>query len=242
MSSRTASHWLVRLGLTLLVFTGLVGAFAVGLWGLAWMAIHDTPQPLAFAPSRSDRSATGATVETGYGAAALLSVPGNPSVALHGHSASVVAARFSQDGRSLVSFDAAGNVRRADVAASSALHSITEFNGLPWLGDRLWKSYGRTIGLLALANYARSYPMTFRDCASCPEMVVIPAGRFKMGSPEGEEGRSEDKGPQHEVVIGKPFAVGRFEVTRVEYATFVAATGRADAPSCFTETVIGKAD
>ena len=54
---------------------------------------------------------------------------------------------------------------------------------------------------------------TFRDCPECPEMVVIPAGEFVMGSPEDEEGRYADEGPQHGVRIAKPFAVGRFEVT-----------------------------
>ena len=39
---------------------------------------------------------------------------------------------------------------------------------------------------------------TFRDCPECPEMVVIPAGSFMMGSPESEEGRDSDEGPQHQ--------------------------------------------
>src|SRR5687768_7470563 len=33
---------------------------------------------------------------------------------------------------------------------------------------------------------------TFRDCASCPDMVVIPAGSFMMGSPDDEAGRNSD--------------------------------------------------
>ena len=37
---------------------------------------------------------------------------------------------------------------------------------------------------------------TFKDCDVCPEMVVVPAGSFMMGSPADEEGRSEDEGPQ----------------------------------------------
>jgi len=49
----------------------------------------------------------------------------------------------------------------------------------------------------------------FQDCDDCPTMVVIPAGTFMMGSPEDEEGREDDEGPQHEVTIAKPFAVGR---------------------------------
>jgi formylglycine-generating enzyme required for sulfatase activity len=47
----------------------------------------------------------------------------------------------------------------------------------------------------------------------CPEMVVVPVGTFKMGSPEGEKDRDYNEGPLHEVTIAKPFAVSRVEVT-----------------------------
>ena len=65
---------------------------------------------------------------------------------------------------------------------------------------------------------------TFRDCATCPEMVVLPAGKFTMGSPEGERGRYDDEGPQHRVTISKPFAVSKHEVTVGQYAEFVRET------------------
>jgi len=45
----------------------------------------------------------------------------------------------------------------------------------------------------------------------------IPAGRFLMGSPDSEEGRHPDEGPQHEVTISKPFYMGVFEVTQEQY-------------------------
>ena len=54
---------------------------------------------------------------------------------------------------------------------------------------------------------------TFRDCSQCPEMVEIPAGRFMMGSTDGDN----DEKPAHEVTIAKPFAVGKFEVTFDEW-------------------------
>ena len=54
-------------------------------------------------------------------------------------------------------------------------------------------------------------------------MVVVPAGKFMMGSPESEEDRFDDEGPQHEVTIAKPFAVGRTEVTFAEWDACVAA-------------------
>ena len=66
---------------------------------------------------------------------------------------------------------------------------------------------------------------TFWDCAECPEMVMIPAGRFKMGSPEAEASRDSDEGPAHEVTIPRPFAVGKFEVTFVEWDACVSAGG-----------------
>ncbi len=74
----------------------------------------------------------------------------------------------------------------------------------------------------------------FRDCPACPEMVVIPAGSFTMGSPSREEGRDEDEGPQHQVTISKPFAVGKYEVTRGEFARFVDATGHSTGEACWT--------
>ncbi len=73
-----------------------------------------------------------------------------------------------------------------------------------------------------------------RDCPHCPEMVVVPAGRFEMGSPSSEEGRDDDEGPQHRVTIGAKFAVGVHEVTRGEFARFVSATGRSTGDSCRT--------
>ena len=58
---------------------------------------------------------------------------------------------------------------------------------------------------------------TFEDCAGCPEMVVVPAGSYRMGSPEAETGRDPDEGPVHRVTIAEPFAVGRYEVTFAQW-------------------------
>lgn len=63
-----------------------------------------------------------------------------------------------------------------------------------------------------VAKSSRAPLSIFRDCDDCPEMVVIPEGQFMMGSPLGEEGRSRDEGPIHEVVL-ESFAIGRHEVT-----------------------------
>jgi formylglycine-generating enzyme required for sulfatase activity len=63
----------------------------------------------------------------------------------------------------------------------------------------------------------------FKECASCPTMIVITAGKFLMGSPESESDRNASEGPQHEVTIAKPFAVSKFEVTFAEWDACVAA-------------------
>ena len=56
---------------------------------------------------------------------------------------------------------------------------------------------------------------TFKDCADCPEMVVIPAGSFRMGDLNG--GGDSDEKPVHWVTIPRPFAVGKYEVTQAEW-------------------------
>jgi formylglycine-generating enzyme required for sulfatase activity len=64
----------------------------------------------------------------------------------------------------------------------------------------------------------------FKECATgCPTMVVVQAGKFTMGSPDSEKDRFGAEGPQHEVTIAKPFAVGKTEVTFAEWGACVAA-------------------
>ena len=65
----------------------------------------------------------------------------------------------------------------------------------------------------------------FRDCDDCPEMVVVPAGSYMMGSPASEEARDGDEGPMHQVTIAQPFAVGKYEVTFAEWEACVAGGG-----------------
>ena len=52
------------------------------------------------------------------------------------------------------------------------------------------------------------------------QMIPVPGGKFTMGSPEGEDGRNEDEGPQVQVVV-KPFWAGKHEVTWDEYERFM---------------------
>src|SRR5688572_178528 len=73
----------------------------------------------------------------------------------------------------------------------------------------------------------------FKDCADCPEMVVVPAGTFAMGSPPNEPEREAEREDQVQVTIARPFAIGAFAVTRGEFAAFVAATGYALDEGCW---------
>ena len=79
----------------------------------------------------------------------------------------------------------------------------------------------------------------FKDCAECPEMVVIPAGRFLMGSPTGEAGRTYFEGPQRWVDVPR-FAMGRFEVTQRQWEEVMGSNPssfRACGPDCPVENV-----
>lgn len=92
----------------------------------------------------------------------------------------------------------------------------------------------------------------FQDCFDVngkrmcgPKMVVIPKGRFLMGSSDAEIAalikeypttnaswfRAE--APEREVTIGQPFAVGLSHVTRGEFRAFVTATGREPDGGCW---------
>jgi len=93
-------------------------------------------------------------------------------------------------------------------------------------------------------NRAQLAPLpgnAFRDCPTCPEMIVIPAGNFAMGSSAAEKswaathggsrGSVADESPQHSVSI-RSFALARYDVTRDEYADFVRETGHPAGDGC----------
>lgn len=84
---------------------------------------------------------------------------------------------------------------------------------------------------VAAANPASS-DATFRDCAECPVMKVVPAGSFEMGAVAGDPQATPDEGPRHRVTIAKPFALGVYEVTREQFQKFVEATDHDAGDSC----------
>jgi formylglycine-generating enzyme required for sulfatase activity len=77
---------------------------------------------------------------------------------------------------------------------------------------------------------------TFNECTHCPQMIVVPAGSFTMGSPTKEPGRGADEGPQHRVTLPRQFAVGTFNVTHDEFAAFVTDTGYDTGSKCYIWT------
>ncbi|MES1219094.1 MAG: formylglycine-generating enzyme family protein [Bacteroidota bacterium] len=72
---------------------------------------------------------------------------------------------------------------------------------------------------------------TFRDCQSCPEMIVIPAGSFMMGAPPDDSMRYDEEGPVHRVTIHQ-FAVAKFDITTGQWAAFASATHRPSHKGC----------
>ncbi len=86
----------------------------------------------------------------------------------------------------------------------------------------------------AAAESPRAAGSTFRDCDDCPEMVVIPAGSFVMGTPAAGPVRGIEAAERDAIVIDLPaaFALGRTEVTRGQYARFVADSGHEPLPGC----------
>ena len=65
----------------------------------------------------------------------------------------------------------------------------------------------------ALISFTPSHAFDeIKDCDVCPELVVVPAGQFMMGSPDKESTLPDEK-PAHLVKIAKAFAVGKFEMT-----------------------------
>lgn len=71
------------------------------------------------------------------------------------------------------------------------------------------------------------------------ELILIPRGKFLMGSPDMEKGRSSIEGPQHEVTIAKPFYMGVNLVTQEQWQAVMGSNpsqpkGKGNQPVCCT--------
>jgi formylglycine-generating enzyme required for sulfatase activity len=127
------------------------------------------------------------------------------------------------------------------LAASIVLGFVAYWNDQ--VLKRLYHWFAHVRGSVLTAQYERMLKPgdTFSECVKtdgdyskyCPEMVVVPAGKFKMGSPATEEGRDNNEGPQHEVTLTRPFAVSKFEVTFDQWEACIQYGGCARAGSAF---------
>jgi formylglycine-generating enzyme required for sulfatase activity len=118
----------------------------------------------------------------------------------------------------------------ASVLAVSTVGSLTAWMGKDELNKawRWWAVTGpfmqanvRPYVLAQEAERALKTGGSFRECAAdkdyCPEMIVVPAGKFMMGSAGQEPGHEGKEEPQHEVSIAQRFAASRFDITFEEW-------------------------
>jgi formylglycine-generating enzyme len=89
-------------------------------------------------------------------------------------------------------------------------------------------------GAAVAAAVAPAVPGAIRDCPTCPEMMVVPAGSFLLGTSADARERDPDRGesPPLPVTMSRAFAIGRYEVTVAEFRAFVTATQYAPAADC----------
>jgi formylglycine-generating enzyme required for sulfatase activity len=81
------------------------------------------------------------------------------------------------------------------------------------------------LGLFAASAAVADSPKTFRDCPSCPEMVVIPAGSFVMGTSDKVKSAANDSSNDKEKPARnlqmKSFSLGKYEVTQAEWVALM---------------------
>ncbi len=127
------------------------------------------------------------------------------------------AARLLADGQAAVE---AGDLQAADRALVELEQVSAQAQGLDELRERIENARiygGKRPGLVFSDRLA--------DGSEGPALVVIPVGRFEMGSPPGEAERKPNEGPLRSVTFARGFAIGRNELSVGEFARFVAASG-----------------
>lgn len=77
-------------------------------------------------------------------------------------------------------------------------------------------------GVLSAAGNAKNIALDLGDGIEMT-CVLIPAGEFLMGSPDGESGRDDDEGPRRTVTLSRPFYMSATEVTQKQYAQVMGA-------------------
>lgn len=114
-----------------------------------------------------------------------------------------------------------GNLTMAQQLADQAKAISPDLAGLDEFGERI-----TNVRLYASYKPGQVFTDRFADMpGQTPSMVVIPTGSFQMGAPDNEAGREDAETPQHEVSIGKGFALSRTSITVGQFREFVRASG-----------------
>lgn len=115
----------------------------------------------------------------------------------------------------------AGNLDLAQQLADKAQQISADLAGLDDFNERLTNAR-----LYASYKPGQVFADRFVDSTGqAPAMVVVPTGKFLMGSPDGERGHDTNEAPMHEVQVDKGFAMARSAVTIGQFRDFVRATG-----------------
>jgi len=99
------------------------------------------------------------------------------------------------------------------VLVVAMIASVAGWLNQAWLEERLYVL--RNVNVVTAAQEKALKPGDpFQECTECPEMIVVQAGNFMMGSSDGKGGSEQ---PQHSVTFAKRFAVSKYELTFAEW-------------------------
>jgi len=209
--------------------TGGLAATAAAMYGLAILALYD--RQLATRErfvSASDLSLSGgelATLTGNDGTAQLHDEAGRLAI-VRGHAAPVTQTAVLGNGAAILTIDESGAARLTDPGRLALLEPYDLSATAAHVKKQLWNP---TVGALAdwsLSWVAQVFDLwlpdhikgargpAFRDCAECPEMIVIEPGMFLMGSTQLEPGRQPNEGWRKLEHVRAPFAIGRFPDAR----------------------------
>ena len=107
---------------------------------------------------------------------------------------------------------------RSETPVASGARELAAAKSVQLTSPAKWPLWNGKETVAAWAACAGLSPVRTIQLAGQPlEMVLIPPGRFVMGSPSDERGHSPDEGPPRAVLISRPFYLGRTEVTQAQY-------------------------
>ncbi|UPG96322.1 formylglycine-generating enzyme family protein [Luteibacter aegosomatissinici] len=114
-----------------------------------------------------------------------------------------------------------GNVELAQQLAAKAQQISPDLAGIDDFNERVTNAK-----LYASYKPGQVFADRFVDSTGqAPPMVVVPTGKFTMGSPDGEAGHDANEAPAHEVDMDKGVALSRSAITIGQFRDFVRATG-----------------